>query len=57
MNINWEKVAQRLDDLAQNTLQNAFSAFPNDFKTQREMRTRAAPCRMLAEAIRAGLEK
>lgn len=53
--MDWAKVADRLELDASAIAQNSHTAFPNDYVTQREMRSRATLMRDLATAIRDGL--
>jgi len=53
--MNWQLVASRLKAEAADLRERAQTAFPNDFDTQKEMRTRAALMDSLAQALLAGL--
>jgi hypothetical protein len=54
--MDWEKVADHLSGEAGRLWRDGPSAFPNDFQTQEEMRTRAAIFQTFADAIRAGIK-
>ena len=52
--INWLAVANELESEA-NRLERDTTAFPNDFVTQKEMRTRASIFMVFSRAIRVGV--
>lgn len=55
--MNWLMVIGFLREEAERIRLNASSAFPNDFETQKEMRSRAAIADMLARALYEGTIK
>lgn len=52
--MNWNRVADTLDAGAAQIRQTAQAAFPTDFETQKEMRSRAALMVSFAHALRQG---
>jgi len=54
--MNWLKVTEALEAEAERLRRDGPTAFPGDFVTQREMRSRAALLSNIADALRAGLQ-
>jgi hypothetical protein len=54
--MDWEKVAENLEQEYRRLQEAAAYAFPNDPATQQEMKARASIALMLARALRAGIE-
>jgi hypothetical protein len=54
--MDWDKVADVLEDEAKRLRLDAVGGFPNDFDTQKEMRTRASIFEVFGKALRYGLE-
>jgi hypothetical protein len=53
--MDWDKVAKRLASEAGRLRRDSSIVFPNDFETQKEMRTRASIFETFADAIWDGL--